>query len=95
MHVRITRRGGIAGIPLSADFDTEALDERQAPRVEHAVTQIVQKHGAARPAPQHPDAFEYEIALPEQGRAARVGESEIPADLRPLLKELVARGTPG
>ena len=95
VHIHITRRGGIAGIPLSAEFDTGALDQDQAARVEHAVRQIVRSHGAARRAPPHPDAFEYEIALPEHGETARIGESDMPAELRPLMKEVVARGKPG
>jgi hypothetical protein len=94
VRVHITRRGGIAGIRLSAEFDTEALDEEQAARVEAAVMHVMRSHGGARPVAPHPDAFEYEIALPEHGEPARVRESDLPAELRPLMKELVARGRP-
>jgi emfourin len=95
VHVHITRRGGIAGIPLSAEFDTGTLDREQAARIEHAVMQVVRSQGAARRVPPHPDAFEYEIALPEHGETARVGESDLPAELRPLVKKLAAPGRPG
>lgn len=95
VHVHITRRGGIAGIPLSAEFDTGTLDVEQAALVEKAVMQIVRSQDATRRPPPHPDAFEYEIALPEHGEAARIAESDMPAELRPLMKKLAPRGKPG
>ena len=94
MRIQITRRGGLAGVALSAELDTETLDSGTAARVEDVIERLV-ANGGARPAPAHPDAFEYEIRLPGHERSVTVGESELPNELRPLLRELSRRGKVG
>jgi hypothetical protein len=94
MRIQITRRGGLAGIPLSAELDTGALQHETAAEVEQAVHELLGR-GDQSTTPPHPDAFEYEIAVPGGGASARVSESELPPQLRPLLQELVSKGTLG
>jgi Emfourin len=94
MRVRITRRGGLAGIALSAELDTASFDKGTATRLEEALQTLV-RGGGERATPPHPDAFEYEIVLPEHGESVRVSESDMPPQLQPLLQELTAKGVVG
>jgi hypothetical protein len=100
MRVRITRRGGLAGIPLSAELDTASFDKDTAARLDAALQKVVRgasgRGAPERAAPAHPDAFTYEIALPDQGGLpAQVGEHDMPAELEPLLRELTDKGELG
>jgi hypothetical protein len=89
----MTRRGGLAGLPLSADLDTERFERVTAARIERALDELVARQPEVAAAPR-PDAFEYEIVLPERGESARVAESDLPRALRPLVRALSVRGTP-
>jgi hypothetical protein len=81
VQVRVTRRGGLAGLTLSAELE---VDEPTA----HALEQLTPS------GPPHPDGFEYGFELP--GRAATtVPEQELPAELRPLLDEFAKKAKPG
>jgi hypothetical protein len=91
MRVRIRRRGGLAGVTLRADVDTSELDSATAARVEGALTRLTTTGPVSTP---HPDAFEYEIGIPERGQTVAFGEHNVPAELQPLV-ELVSRvGSP-
>lgn len=94
MRVQITRRGGLAGIALSAELDTESFDKDTAKRLEDELEQLVAR-GDERTTPPHPDAFEYEIVMPERGKSARVSETNLPQQLQPLLRELTTKGKLG
>ena len=94
MRVRITRRGGLAGIALTADLDTASFDRETAALLEEALEELV-RGGENSVALPHPDAFDYEIVLLERGRSARVTEPDVPPELRPLLRELTTRGEVG
>jgi hypothetical protein len=94
VRVRISRRGGLAGVPLSAEVETGSLADETVARLER----LVREHAGKPPGetvPPHPDAFMYEIALPDWSQSALVAESEIPLDLRRLMRELLATGTVG
>jgi hypothetical protein len=93
--VLIRRRGGFAGLSVSAELDTTTLPADTAGRLEAAVAALPWGVPAAPPA--HPDAFRYEITVPEdpdRGTAA-LGEDELGDDLVPLLDRLAEAGTPG
>ena len=94
MRVQITRRGGLAGIPLSAELDTASFQQDTAAQLEQALRELLAR-GKHRTVPTHPDAFEYEISLPERGQSTRVGESELPPQLQPLLQRLATEGQLG
>jgi hypothetical protein len=90
VRIRIRRRGGLAGIPLCADVDTAELGSQSAARVEAAVSKLLATRGTVPPP--HPDAFEYEIAVPDRDDSVLVGEDELPSDLEPLLSKLAKVG---
>lgn len=90
MHVR--RRGGLAGnISLGAELDTAALSGADAQRVESALGRLA---WGAPAQVTHPDAFRYEISLPESPErgTAVVAEDQMAEDLGPLLDHLQREG---
>ena len=95
MRVRIRRRGGFAGnVAFGAVLDTADLPADSAHRLETALAAL--PWGAPAAAPAHPDAFRYELSLPDDaGRGTAVlGEQEVAADaLSPLLDRLRSAGT--
>jgi hypothetical protein len=96
MHIRVTRRGGIAGIPLRGEIDTAELPPDQARLAEEALHTLPVT--AAEAPPHHPDGFQYEIAFsPTQGpaRSMMIDEAEVPDGLRPLIDSAMGRGTLG
>ena len=96
MKVRIRRRGGIAGnVTLGAELDTADLPADRARPLEAALARL--PWGGPAPAPAHPDAFRFELSLPDDpGRGAAVlGEQQADDDaLAPLLDRLDSAGTP-
>jgi hypothetical protein len=96
MHVRVTRRGGLAGILLRGELQTSELPAQQATLAEEAL----QKLPADRPPspPRHPDGFQYEIAFSPPDGAARslvIDEAEVSDALRPVIETAMSRGTLG
>jgi hypothetical protein len=84
VRVQINRRGGLAGVKLSADVATTDLDDEQAARAEQAVTRLLDE--PAPVSPPQPDRFRYEIIVPERGATVTVAEQDLPDDLRPLIE---------
>ena len=95
MQVRITQKGGFAGLKLAADLDTEELGGEEAKRVERSLDQLLERDQPSQPP--HPDGFEYHFAVPARGEAATVvvPEHELPEELEPLLEEFRKKSTPG
>jgi hypothetical protein len=91
MDVRVVRRGGFAGIAMTATIDTAELADDEALGAEAALAEL----DADAPAPEsaHPDAFQYEIATDLDGTARSVvlNEGDVPDALRPLLDEAMKR----
>jgi hypothetical protein len=84
--VRVTRKGGLAGLTLAADLDTDE------PAVERALEQLTSRGQPS--GPPHPDGFEYHFELP--GRpAVAVPDHELPRELDPLLDDFAKRAAPG
>lgn len=95
MKVAIRRRGGFAGnISVSAELDTSTLAGGRAGRLDRAVAAL--PWGRPAPPPSHPDAFRYEVTLPDdpdRGTAV-LGEAEAGDEaLAPLLDRLAEAGT--
>jgi len=86
VRVRVTRKGGLAGLTLSADLETTE------PGAERALEQLVAAPASGEPP--YPDGFEYRFELPD-GRSATVPEQNLPRELDPLLDELARKGVPG
>jgi hypothetical protein len=93
VRVQITRRGGIAGVPLHADLETSDLDSKAATQVEGALDRLMDEPRAAS-APQ-PDRFYYEIAVPARNWSTSVAEQDLPPGLTPLVEQLSKVGTVG
>jgi hypothetical protein len=93
VRVQITRRGGIAGVPLHATLDTSDLDGRTAAEVEGALKRLMDQPQVASP-PQ-PDRFYYEIAVPDRNWSTSVAEQDLPRELTPLVDKLSSTGTVG
>ncbi len=88
MHVRVVRRGGIAGVVVRGEVDSSELDDADtAERLLHALP------FGRQPPPGQPDRFRYEITVTEgsQTRSAQIGEAELPDGLRPLVEAALAR----
>jgi hypothetical protein len=81
VRVKVTRRGGLAGLTLAADVDVDDAAAR-------AIEQLTPG------SPPYPDGFEYRFDLPD-GRAVTVPEHELPPDLDPLLDEFAKKAKPG
>jgi hypothetical protein len=92
MRVHVTRRGGVAGVALHATFDTAQLAGADATRIEAALRDLPWDRPIQGPT--GPDRFRYEVVadVGDHERRVVLGESEIPAALRPLLALLADRG---
>jgi len=91
MRVEIVRRGGLAGIALRGAVDTTELPADVASRAEAALRAL--PFGQPPPPPRHPDSFQYQITLEDgDGRSAVVNESDVSADLRPVIDAARSRG---
>ena len=93
MRIRVRRLGGIAGnIALAAELETSDLPSGDAARLEEAVGAL--PWGAPAPEPPHPDAFRYEVDLPDEPDrgTAVLGEAEMDRGMEPLLTRLKRDG---
>jgi hypothetical protein len=77
----VTRRGGLAGLTLSAELEVDDA-------IAHAL------EGVAPGGPPHPDGFEYRFELPG-GRVVTAPEQALPRELDPLLDEFAEKAKPG
>lgn len=94
MKVRIRRRGGLAGnITVGAELDTADLPAEDCERLQSALGRL--PWGGPAPTAPHPDAFRYELSLPdspERGTAV-LAEADVDDDaLEPLLDRLRTAG---
>ncbi len=93
MRIRVRRVGGFAGnVALAAELETAQLPPDDASRLEGAVEAL--PWGAAIGASPHPDAFRYEVQLPDEpGRGTAVlEESELAGDTELLRTHLQRAG---
>jgi hypothetical protein len=98
MHVRVVRRGGLAGIPMRGEVETTEL--AQTPDHARAIEDALRGLPVDRPpaAPSHPDGFQYAIEFADGGgepRSVTLDESEVSDELRPLIQQAMQRGTLG
>ena len=93
MRIRVRRVGGIAGnIALGAELETAQLPPADAARLEAALGGL--PWGGPSGAPPHPDAFRYEVDLPDEpGRGTAVlEEGEMRGDMDLLRTQLQRAG---
>lgn len=91
MRLQIRRTGGIAGVTLRAQLDTEQMGAEQAAQVHHAIRDLA---GRKDTAPPHPDAFRYEITQLDDPSQAPIilNEHAIPTELNELIHGATAAG---
>ncbi|MGH3721293.1 MAG: protealysin inhibitor emfourin [Pseudonocardiaceae bacterium] len=92
MRVYVTRRGGLVGVALHATVDTAQLSAADAARVEAALRGL--PWGRQPGEPTGADRFRYEVRTEVGGheRHVELGETEIPAILRPFVESLLDHG---
>ncbi len=96
MRIRVTRKGGLAGIPVRGEIDTSELPTDQARLAEDALNTLPE--AAAGGLPRHPDGFQYELAYTLDNGASRatlMDEADVPDGLRPVITTAMGRGTLG
>ena len=93
MRIRVRRVGGIAGnIAVAAELQTADLPADDAARLEEALGALPWGSPAAEPP--HPDAFRYEIDLPDEPErgTAVLGEAEMERGMDLLRLHLTRDG---
>jgi hypothetical protein len=92
MKLEVVRRGGIVGLPFRGTVDTGTMPADQAQAVESAVKAL--RFGQPPSPARHPDSFQYEIALEQDGqrRSAVLDEADMPDALRSVVDEAVTPG---
>jgi hypothetical protein len=93
VRIRVRRLGGITGnIALAAELQTADLPSADAARLEEALGAL--SWGAPAPEPPHPDAFRYEVDLPDEPErgTAVVGEVEMERGMELLRLHLKRDG---
>ncbi len=94
MRISLVRTGGIAGIRLAREVDTDELPAEQAGELKQLVdsAQFFDRPDTPEPAARIPDSLEYRISVSDgaRTRAIVLAEHSVPDDLRPLVTYLVA-----
>jgi hypothetical protein len=93
VRIRVRRVGGIAGnIALAAELETADLPADQATQLEEALGGL--PWGAPAPEPPHPDAFRYEVDLPDEPDrgTAVLGEAQMEHGMELLRTQLKREG---
>jgi hypothetical protein len=92
VRIRVRRLGGIAGnVALAAELDTAQLPADEAVKLETAVDAL--PWGAPAGMPPHPDAFRYEVEIPDEpGRGTAVLQEGEMGDMELLRAHLKRDG---
>ncbi len=97
-HIDLVRSGGMAGLSLGTSVDVSSLPPDAATAVSGALSQVDVGALARRPpaVPSGPDRFQYDLTVTKAGESQSVSlqESEVPADLRPLINALMPLAQP-
>ena len=88
MRVTVVRRGGLAGVALRGDAETDELSQPTATAAEEALKKL--PTGGAAAAPSHPDGFLYDLSF--DGNSVTLDESQISDELRPVIESAMSRG---
>lgn len=98
MQVSLERSGGFANIPLSVNINTETLSSDQAAQL-HEWIETAQFFDlpSSLVNPMQRDRFQYQITVEEGDRrhSIHVSESEMPENLKPLVRWLTTQATRG
>ena len=94
MQITVERTGGFTGIPLSKTVDSATLSQQEATRLHQmmAAANFFELPSTILSTPQ-PDRFQYQITIEQEGKrhSVTVGETTVPANLKPLLNWLMTQ----
>jgi hypothetical protein len=94
MQVKVERTGGFTGIPLTKTIDSATLSQQEATRLHQLMAAAdFFKLPSTIPFTPQPDRFQYQIIVEQEGKqhSVTVGETAVPAKLKPLLNWLMAQ----
>ncbi len=98
MHVDLTRSGGLAGLTMAVSVDTARLPPDTAGVVDAALGQADLAGLAARPRRAAPgaDRYQYDLTIERDGECHSLSfpETDVPAELRPVIDALVPLAEP-
>jgi hypothetical protein len=94
VEIAFQRSGGVAGLTMGCEVDTEKLPPAEARELE-ALVEKVEASGAGAPA--KPDRFQYELTVTRGGksRSFQLGEQALTPEGRELVKRLTERARKG
>ena len=95
LRIDFKRSGGVAGVNLTTCVEVDDLPEDEGQTVRGMVEQLDLEQMSRRSdqGSGAPDRFVYELRIEQGERTVDVclGESELPEDLRPLVRDLEKR----
>jgi hypothetical protein len=95
VRLALKRSGGIAGLTLRAEVETEELPEEEARELRELVRRADIESLAERGSgpPRGADRFQYDVAVEDGDRRAHavVSAEEVPPELRSALDRLLLR----
>ena len=91
MQIDFRRSGGVTGIALKCNLDTEQMSQPEAELLEKLVRQANLPNASFDSRRRRVDRFEYEITVngPEEQQHLLVGERDLTPDLRALFDKLL------
>jgi len=96
VHLELIRSGGFAGISRRVSLPGDALASEEVVQLERGLQALASEGGAGpgRSGPGGADRYQYDLTVETDGQTRHLsaGEAELPADLRHLLDDLLARG---
>ena len=97
MEIAFQRSGGVAGLTMGADVDTEKLPADEARELEQLVEKLEASGAGAGGGPGKPDRFQYDVTVRrgKEERRYQVGEEELTPEGRELVKRLTERARKG
>ena len=93
VQVGFRRTGGLAGITIGVDTDTDELSPAQSDLIRAL---LASPENPLTTDPAAPDRFTYELRIDDgpHRRVLRWQETEVPDDVRSLIAELTSRSRP-
>jgi hypothetical protein len=96
VEIGFQRSGGVAGLTMGTEVDTEKLPPAEGRELERLVERV-EAEGAGKSAPAKPDRFQYDLTIKRGGQTRRLqlAEQELTPEGRELVKRLTERARKG
>jgi hypothetical protein len=99
LRITFERTGGFAGITISANVNADDLTAGEADELRRLIKEadFFNLPSAIAPHEPHPDRFQYEVTVQDDGRlhTVKVSEEVMPETLRPLIRWLSEKARQG